>query len=60
MYYSRPPTEYVSIERQTGDGSSAEYVDSGAGTNDDLFVMVANKDTENDSECHQLINTFLC
>ena len=42
----------VSIESQTGDVSSTEYVDSGVGTNDGLFVMVANKGTETDSDCH--------
>ena len=40
-----PPKECVSIETQTGDVSSTEYVDSGFGTNDDLFAMVANKGT---------------
>ena len=52
------PKKCVSIETQTGDVTSAEYVDSGVETNDDLFVMVANKGTENDSECHQLIGTL--
>ena len=33
-------------------------MDSGVGTNDDLFVTVANKGTETDSDCHQLIGTF--
>ena len=47
--------ECVNIETQTGGVSSTEYVDSGVGTNDDLFVMVANKGTETDSDCHQLI-----
>ena len=47
-----PPKECVSIESQTGDVSSTEYVDSGVGTNDGLFVMVANKGTETDSDCH--------
>ena len=37
----------VSIETQTRDVSSTEYVDFGVGTNDDLFVMVANKGTDN-------------
>ena len=37
--------ECVSIETQTGDVSSTEYVDSGFGTNNDLFVMMANKST---------------
>ena len=27
----------------------------GVGTNDDLFVMMTNKGTETDSNCHQLI-----
>ena len=40
-----PPEECVSIETQMGDVSSTEYVDSGFGTNDDLFAMVANKGT---------------
>ena len=40
-----PPTECVSIETQTGDASSTEYVDSAFGTNDNLFAMVANKGT---------------
>ena len=53
-----PPRECVSIETQTGDVSSAEYVESGAGTNDDLFVTVVNKGTETDSDCHQLIGTI--
>ena len=53
-----PPKECVSIETQTGDVSFAEYVDSGVGTNDNLFVTVANKGTENDSDCHQLIGTL--
>ena len=50
-----PPKECVSIETQTGDVSSAKYVDSGVVTNDDLFVTVANNGTEINSECHQLI-----
>ena len=41
------PQQSVSIETQTRDVSSTEYVDFGVGTNDDLFVMVANKGTEN-------------
>ena len=53
-----PSKECVSIETQTGDVSSVEYVDSEVGTNDDLFVTVANKGTETDSNCHQLIGTF--
>ena len=56
---TRDPTkECVSIETQMGDESSTEYVDSGVGTNDDLFAMVANKGTETDSDCHQLIGTL--
>ena len=47
--------ECVSIETQTGDVSSTEYVDSGVGTNGDLFVIAANKGTETDSDCHQFI-----
>ena len=50
-----PPKECVSIETQTDDVSSAEYVNSGVVTNDDLFVTVANNGTEINSECHQLI-----
>ena len=50
--------ECVSIETQTGGVSSTEYVDSGVGTSDAIFVMVANKGTEIDSDCHQLIGTF--
>ena len=50
--------ESVSIEAQTGGLSSTEYVDSWVGTNDDLFVMVENKSTETDSDCHQLIGTL--
>ena len=53
-----PPKECVSTETQTGDVSSAEYVDSGVGTNDELFVTVANKSTETDNECHQLTGTL--
>ena len=49
--------ECVNIETQTGEVSSTEYVDSGLGTNDDLFIMVVNKGTETDSNCHQLIGT---
>ena len=30
-------------------------MDSGVGTNDDLFVTLANKGTETESDCHQLI-----
>ena len=33
-------------------------MDSGVGTNDNLFLMVANKGTETDSDCHQLIATL--
>ena len=33
-------------------------MDSGVGTNNDLFVMVVNKGTETDSDCHQLIGTL--
>ena len=40
-----PPKECVSIETQTDDISSTEYVDPGVGTNSDLFVMVANTGT---------------
>ena len=50
--------ECVSTETQTGGISSTEYVYSGVGTNDDLFVMVANKARETDSDCHQLIATL--
>ena len=50
--------ESVSIETQTGGVSSTEYVDFGIGTNDDIYFMVANKGTENDSDCHQLIGTL--
>ena len=50
--------ECVSIETQTGGLSSTEYVDSGVGTNDDLFVMVAITGTGTDSDCHQLIATL--
>ena len=31
---------------------------SEVGTNGDLFVMVANKGTETDRDCHQLIGTL--
>ena len=45
QYNTRDPTkECVSIETQTGDVSSTEYVDFGVETNDDLFIMVANGD----------------
>ena len=50
--------ECVSIETQTGGVSSTEYVDSRVGTNDHLFLMVANKGTETDSDCHQLMATL--
>ena len=33
-------------------------MDSGVGTNDDLFVMVVNKGKETNSNCHQLIGTL--
>ena len=33
-------------------------MDSGVGTNDDLFVMVINKGKETNSNCHQLIGTL--
>ena len=33
-------------------------MDSGAGINDNLFLMVVNKGTETDSDCHQLIATL--
>ena len=33
-------------------------MDSGVGTKGDLFVMMANKGTETDSDCHQLIATL--
>ena len=48
----------VSIETQTGNVSSTEYVGSEVGINGDLFVMVANKGTETDRDCHQLIGTL--
>ena len=48
----------VSTETQTGNVSSTEYVGSEVGTNGDLFVMVANKGTETDRDCHQLIGTL--
>ena len=48
----------ISIETQTGNVSSTEYVGSEIGTNGDLFVMVANKGTETDRDCHQLIGTL--
>ena len=50
--------ECVSTKTQTGGISSTEYVYSRVGTNDDLFVMVANKARETDSDCHQLIATL--
>ena len=53
-----PLKECVSTERQTGDVSPPEYVGSGVGTNDDLFVTVASKGTETDSECHHLRHTL--
>ena len=37
---------------------SAEYVDSGVGTNENLFVTLENKGTETDSDCHQLKGTL--
>ena len=49
-----PPKEYVSTETQTDDVSSGEYVDSGIGTNDDIFPTVANKSMVTDSEYRQL------
>ena len=33
-------------------------MDSGVGINDNFFVMMANKGTETDSDCHQLIVTL--
>lgn len=42
----------------TSDVSYAEYVYTGVRTNDDLFVTMANKGTETDSKCHQLIGTL--
>ena len=33
-------------------------MDSGVGINDNFFVMMANKCTETDSDCHQLIVTL--
>ena len=33
-------------------------MDSGVRTNDNLFVTLANKGTETDSDCHQLIGTL--
>ena len=42
----------------TSDVSPAEYVYSGFRTNDDLFVTMANKGTETDGKCHQLIGTL--
>ena len=53
-----PHKERLSIETQTGNVSSAEYVDSCVGTNDELFFTVPNKGTETDSDCHQLIGTL--
>ena len=35
-----------------------KHIGSRVGTNDDLFAMVANKGTETDSDCHQLIGTL--
>ena len=43
---------------KTGGVSFTEYVDSGVGTNDNLFVMVAITGTGTDSDCHQLIATL--
>ena len=48
----------LALKHKTGEISSAEYIDSEVGTNDGLFVTVANKGTETDSECHQLIDTL--
>ena len=53
-----PPKECGSIETQTDDAWSAEYVNSGVGTNDDLFFTVANKCTGTDNDYHQLIGTL--
>ena len=56
LFISRdPPKECVSTETHTGDVPSAEYVDSWVGTNDDLSVTGANKGTNTDNECSQLI-----
>lgn len=49
------PKEYVSTATQTGDVSSTEHVDSRDWTNDNLLLMVANKDTETDSESSTVI-----
>ena len=50
--------ECVSTETHMGVLSCTEYVDSGVWTNDGIFVMVANKVTETDSDCNQLIGTL--
>ena len=38
--------------------STAEYVDPGVGTNNNIFVTVTNKGTETDNKCHRLIGTL--
>ena len=53
-----PSKECVSTETQTDGVSPAEYVDTGVGSNEDLFDTVASKGTETYSDYHQLIGTL--
>ena len=55
MHYSRPCKGICSTATQTGDVSSTEHVDSGEWTNDNLLLMVANKDMGTDRESSAVI-----
>ena len=53
-----PSKECASIETQAANVPSTEYADSWVRTNYNLFAVVANKDMENDNECHQFMGTL--
>ena len=52
------PNEYVSIETQTCHKLSKDYIDTAIGSSKGLFVTVAHKSTETESEFYQLIDSL--
>ena len=57
-YRQNNPNECVSIENQTCNELSADYIDIPGGSNDGLSVTVAHKSTETESECYQLVSSL--
>ena len=50
--------KYVSIDTQTCNELSANYIDIAVGSNNSLPDTVAHKSTETESECFQLVSSL--